>query len=230
MRHLTKNHHPTQITLILLPGRVCLWIVGKAWVCKVDAFLFKTRDQNCSRIHESLAVCERATAATMYCSHYVTKDSQSFANGCSPENDAPSPRKSSFYLQTIHFQLEIFCSRSLKNLKKNMSLSFHFCSYGKGCILLIQNDLYVSKSKVWKWFRFPKRSREELVPKSVSFASKQNSSKVFEEKNVKTSSLFLTSTDPFRLKRKFHDVGNKHQRCWLSTMGICKKIDEIHPL
>lgn len=65
VRHLTKNHHPTQITLILLPGRVCLWIVGKAWVCKVDAFLFKTHDQNCSRIHESLAVCERATAATV---------------------------------------------------------------------------------------------------------------------------------------------------------------------
>jgi len=43
-------------------------------------------------------------------------------------------RKSYFYLQTIHFQLEIFCSRSLKNLKKNMSLSFHF-------LLLIGEDV-----------------------------------------------------------------------------------------
>ena len=151
-RHLTKNHHPTQITLILLPGRVCLWIVVKAWVCKVDAFLFKTHDFT----RALLFVKEPQQLQSMYCSHYVTKDSQSFANGCSPENDAPSPPKKNLFI----FKLFTFSSKySVPGVwrisKKNMSLSFHFLLPWERMYPSHEKNDLVSKSKVWKWYWFP---------------------------------------------------------------------------
>ena len=105
---------------------------GKSLSVQSGCFPFQNHDQNCSRIHESLAVCERATAATVNVLQPLCDERFSLSRMDAALKMMPLPlRKSYFYLQTIHFQLEIFCSRSLKNLKKNMSLSFHFCSHGK---------------------------------------------------------------------------------------------------
>ena len=141
--------------------------------------LQNSREPSCLwKSHSSYGQC---TAAIMW------REIHSLSRMDAAPKMMPLPReKVLFIFKLFTFSLKYSVPAVWRISKKNMWLSFHFCSYGKGCILLIQNGLYVSKSKVWKWFRFPKRSREELVPKSVSFASKQNSSKVFEEKNLKT--------------------------------------------
>lgn len=132
MRHLTKNHHPTQITLILLRGRVCSWIVQKAWVCKVDAFLFKTHEQNCSRIHESLGVCERATAATVNVLQPLGDERfTAFREWMQHWKWCPFPAKKFFLSSNYSLSARIFCSRSLKDLKKPCHFHSTFAPMGK---------------------------------------------------------------------------------------------------